>query len=660
MEWVVLRRGGGFVAWGAALALVAAACGDDAKPAGNDVADAADAAGADDVADAGEGGDTAGPLRCRDYNPTRNAYFGDLHVHTRLSLDANLQGTRLSPAEAYRFARGEEVGIQPHRADGTPLRRLRLDRPLDFAAVTDHAEFLGTVNVCTTPGTPGYDDPDCEMYRDAPDSAFFLFNLLVANGQNSVEYPLLCGERNEICEAPMRLAWEEIKAAAAAAQDTTDACTFTSFVGYEWSGAPGAANLHRNVIFANEHVPELPISYFEEPWPEGLWARLRSACDAIPTCRVLAIPHNSNLSSGLMFEAKKRDGSPIDRAFAEAQAAMEPLVEIMQHKGDSECLPGGSMADEYCSFEKLPYRSLAGANLGVEIEPVPQDYVQHALLQGLQFQRTLGVNPWRFGIMASTDTHLGTPGATSERTYPGHGGAGAAARDALPAGLVDDVAFNPGGLVGVWAEENGRTAIFDALARRETWGTSGPRIAVRFFGGAVDAAWCDDPELAAKAYAAAVPMGGMLPSGAPARFLVAAQRDPGSPSEPGAALARIQLVKGWVDAEGALQTRVFEVAGGDDGLPDPDPVTCNVPEGGHARLCGVVEDPDFDAARPAFWYARVIERPTCRWSTYQCVAAGVDCTVPENVPEAFAGCCDARYPKLLRERAWTSPIWFEP
>ncbi|MFO0744835.1 MAG: DUF3604 domain-containing protein [Myxococcota bacterium] len=624
-------------------------------------ADAAVQADADATVDAEPDGDVGPVAHCLDFNVARNAYFGDLHVHTHLSLDANLQGTRLSPADAYRFAKGDEVGIQPYKADGTPLRHLRLQRPLDFAAVTDHAEFLGLVHLCETPGTPGYDDPECQQIRDDPAAAFIPTNAYVAAAQDGVSYPAACGADGAACAGPRASAWGEIQDAAAAALDATSACTFTSFVAYEWSGAPGTSNLHRNVIFASDKVPAAPVSYFEEAYPDGLWARLRAACDAVPGCDVLAIPHNSNLSSGLMFEALKRDGSPIDKAFAEQQAAMEPLVEIMQHKGDSECLPGTPIADELCGFEKLPYNSLGTANLGLEVDPNPTDFVRWALLHGLELGRSLGVNPWRFGIIASTDTHLGTPGAVSEATFPGHGGAGAAARDAVPPGLVDQVAFNPGGLAGVWAEENSRASIFAALRRKETWGTSGPRIAVRFFGGRdYPGDLCDDPELAAKGYAGGVPMGGLLPAGAGApRFVVAAQRDPGTAAEPSAALAKIQIVKGAI-VGGEMKVTVVDVAGGDDGEPEVDLATCAPPAGGHDRLCAVWQDPAFDAGVPAFWYVRVVERPSCRWSTRQCLAAGVDCARPETVTDGFGGCCDADYPKTIRERAWTSPIWWEP
>jgi len=605
--------------------------------------------------------DARAPL-CLAHDPAMRPLFGDLHVHTRLSLDASLQGTRLGPADAYRFARGEEVGLQPYTSGGEPLRRLRLERPLDFAAVTDHAEFLGLVPTCLTPGSPGYDHPECVSYRANPDTAFVTLNAYVASPQGDAPWPAACGEGGLDCREGETGAWDEIRQAAAAAHDATSACTFTTFVAYEWSGAPGTQNLHRNVIFESDKVPARPISYFDESWQDGLWARLRTECDAVPGCRVLAIPHNSNLSSGLMFEATKRDGSPIDRAYAERQAAMEPLVEIMQHKGDSECLPGTPIADELCGFEKVPYNNLGTANLGIESPPVPSDFVRAALGQGLALQVALGVNPYQFGLIASTDTHVDTPGAVSERAYPGHGGAGSAARDEVPPGLVDQVAFNPGGLVGVWAEENSRPAIFEALVRKETWGTSGPRIVVRFFGGRdLPDGLCDDPELAEKARAAGVPMGGLLShggDGAP-RFVVAAQRDPGTASDPSAALATIQIVKGWLEG-GVFRTATIDVAGGDEGLAGPDVTTCAPAAGGHERLCATWTDPDFDAAEPAFWYVRVLERPSCRWSTLQCQAGGVDCARPETIGPGFGGCCDPDVERTIRERAWSSPIWWTP
>ncbi|MCA9519087.1 MAG: DUF3604 domain-containing protein, partial [Myxococcales bacterium] len=383
-------------------------------------------------------------------------FFGDTHVHSSFSMDANSMGnTRLTPADAYRFARGEEVGLQPFGPDGAPLRHLRLARPLDFAAVTDHAEFLGVLDGCLTEGSDVYDDEACATVRDDPATAFYTVNIFLAAAPEDAALPPLCGDDGAGCAEPTRGVWQEIRDAADAAYDRTAACAFTTLVGYEWSSNPSTFNLHRNVLFRSDVVPDAPIGYFDAPWPDALWAALRRDCrDAGTGCDVLAIPHNPNLSNGLMFAAVGKDGAPIDAAYAAAQGDMEPLVEIMQHKGDSECLPGGvNASDELCGFEKVPYRNLGQAQANLPAEPQAVDYVRSALLEGLGLQVKLGVNPFAFGIIASTDTHLGTPGAVAEAGYPGHGGAGAGnGGSELPVGLTDNPRFNPGGLAAVWAE----------------------------------------------------------------------------------------------------------------------------------------------------------------------------------------------------------------
>lgn len=603
-----------------------------------------------------------GQARCARYDPLRSPYFGDLHVHTALSLDASTQGTRAMPADAYRFARGEPLGVQPYDADGRPLRSLRLSRPLDFAAVTDHAELFGELNICESPDLPGHDSVPCIIQRHFPRLSFFIANSQATNSLTPRRFAF-CGPDGAACRAAARTPWQTVRETAEAYQDRTDACRFSTFVGYEWTGAPGSNNLHRNVIFQSAVVPELPISYVDEPRLDRFLTRLRRECrEALPGCDVLTIPHNSNLSNGLMFQTVEPDGEPLTAATAALRHEWEPLVEIMQHKGDSECRLGPETTDERCGFEKLPYQNFQANYVPWTAAPPPAaSFVRWALKTGLAERQRLGVNPFQYGIIASTDTHVGAAGGVRPDTFIGHGGAGAPP-DTPGAGLPDDIEFNPGGLAVLWAEENTREALFAAMRRRETYGTSGPRMTVRVFGGwDFPADLCGQPDFVARGYGGGVPMGGELPPpplrppGPPA-FAVWALRD--AAGEPPVPLQRVQIVKGWI-ADGQAREQVFDVAGGDTGA-SVAPATCRPQGGGSDELCTVWRDPSFDAAQPAFYYVRVLQNPTCRWSAYACNARGVDCTDPARVPEALAPCCDPTYPKVIQERAWTSPIWYAP
>lgn len=613
--------------------------------------------------DRGEPQDDGAPLvpSCASFDPDRRAFFGDLHVHTALSLDANLSGTRLRPVDAYRFARGEAVELPPYDAAGNGARTLRLSRPLDFVALSDHAEFLGLVTTCLSPGFPGYDTEACSVYRDDPQKAFVSGNALLAAPQDGVRWPAPCTEANAFCGDAATSAWAEVREAAAQAQDPTDACAFTSFVAYEWSASPGTKNLHRNVIFADEHVPALPPSYFDAPQEEALWDALERECvRGTPGCDVLTIPHNSNLSAGLMFEPVDGAGAPIDADYAKRRAELEPLVEIFQHKGSSECLPELGN-DEECGFELAPYDTLSTAALGLAKDELnPADFVRDALGAGLRIASETGANPFTYGFVGSTDTHTGTPGAVEERGFAGHGGASFLAADAV--GLVDHVWFNPGGLAVLWAEENSRAALFAAMKRREAYATSGSRIVLRTFTGLeLPADLCSAPDFVEQGYARGVPMGGELSGaheGEVLRVAVRALRDPGSAEHPSVGLERLQIVKGWLE-DGVVRHRVIDVAGTASAEPFVDPGTCAPVEAGAAELCAVFEDDDFDRREHAFWYARVLEGPSCRWSTLACRAAQVDCGVPDDVPPELADCCDGP-PELGRERAWASPVFYRP
>ncbi|MED5262653.1 MAG: DUF3604 domain-containing protein [Myxococcota bacterium] len=601
--------------------------------------------------------------RCEHYDALRNPFFGDLHVHTRYSLDASTQGTRTTPREASSFARGAPLGIQPWGGDGVPERQAQLRRPLDFAAVTDHAELFGETYLCTTPGAEGYDSLICAMYRRWPRLAFFFMNGRVGGTANPVRHRFCGDEGGERCRSAAAGPWKEMQDAAAEAYDPAPECRFTPFVAYEWTGGP--TNMHRNVVFRNAVVPALPTSAVEATTAWQLWDSLESECrQGLPGCEVLAIPHNSNLSGGVMFESRNAEGEPLRSEDARKRIRNEPLVEIMQHKGASECSVATSAADELCDFESLDYDTFFARFVGIlREEPVASNFVRPILGEGLVQQDRLGANPFKLGILASTDTHLGTPGLVMEDNYPGHGGAGVAVGKRLPAGLLDPIEYNPGGLAVAWSEENSRDALYAAFERRETYGTSGPRMRVRFFGG-----WdlpedlCRGSDFVETGYARGVPMGGDLPpreeGGAPV-FAVSALRDPGTPGHPGGLLQRLQVVKVWVE-EGEAREAVFDIAGDPDSDATVDLDSCRVSGEGAESLCTVWRDPGFQPSQSAVYYARVLENPSCRWSTWVCNEAGSDCADPGSVTTGFEPCCAPDTRRSVQERAWTSPIWYTP
>jgi hypothetical protein len=594
---------------------------------------------------------------CAHRDPLRRPFFGDLHVHTRHSLDASTQGTRTSPRDAYRFARGEEIGLHPFDASGAPLRKAKLSRPLDFAAVTDHAELFGELHICETPGQTGHDTFACRIYRGWPRLAFFYMN---ARGSPRFSF---CGEGGHLCVEAARGPWQEMQEAA---REANDRCRFTSFVGYEWTKQVNAAdNLHRNVIFRSQAVPEVPASALDAKTPDALWTALDRGCgDALPGCEALVIPHNSNLSGGNMFApVRLGDGARIGARHASQRLRYERLVEVMQHKGESECRPGAGSADEWCGFEKLPYDSFMGRYLPfARREPAAANFTRSALGHGLALEIELGANPFAFGLIGSTDSHLGTPGLVDERGYPGHGGAGVPlGGSSLPAGLHDPIEYNPGGLAVLWAEENTRDSLFAAMQRREAYATSGPRITLRTFAGFdLPDDLCGSRRAAARADAAGVPMGGDL-TGPAERLAVAAWalRDPGGPGELGTGLERLQVIKLWLDAHGEVHERVVEVAAADT-RAGVDTATCQTEGEAAGELCAVWRDPGFDPREPALYYARAIESPTCRWSTWTCNAVSIDCDRRGGIPRGYEACCDPAYPRTIQERAWSSPIWYHP
>jgi len=575
-------------------------------------------------------------------NPLKTLYFGETHMHTAYSLDAFLGGTRQTPGDAYRFARGETVIVngQPHR----------MRRPLDFAAVTDHAEYLGEMYAALNPGTPGHDHPQIQQLigmTDFDERRNWFIEYVVKAGRGAARRehtPFFPGE------ASVLSAWQIVTDAAAEHYVPGE---FTTFNAYEWTSAPGGGNLHRNVIFRGDTVPDVPLSATDAQYEEGLWQWLRT--QEANGVRAIALPHNSNASKGAMFPANDHNGKALDSNYAELRGRFERAIEVMQVKGNSEVTRQFWAADEFSDFENAD--SIANFSDRVALK---QNYVRYGVVQGMAVEQAVGANPFMLGFVGGTDSHNGLMGDTDEDNFVGGHGAEDATpqrrRTAEVGGWIAARDQSPGSLTGVWATSNTREAIWDAIHDREVYATSGPRMSVRFFAG-----WNYEPgitsraDVIARAYAGGVPMGGELENAgdrAPT-FLVLASRD-----ALGANLDRIQIVKGWVDRDGGTHDKVFDVAWAGERKPRADgklpPVGNTVDLAtatyrntiGSSELAAVWTDPEFDPDQRALYYARVLEIPTPRWTTFDAVRAGLP--VLEDVAQT------------IQERAWSSPIWYRP
>lgn len=591
----------------------------------------------------GVAGESYSPYVGRSY-PTQ-VYWGDTHVHTSFSShDANVGGkNRSSPEVAYRFARGEVVEAYNGMA-------VKLHRPLDFLVVADHAEGLG-VAAALQAGDPGF--PDSEVaarFRKA-------YGAFVASSESKEATnrlrSLMWGV--QIDPAYRQTLWQR---AVANAEKYNDPGRFTAFAGFEWSAA-GLTNLHRVVIFkdgADKAGKTIPFSQTDSDKPEDLWAYLDNYQTEFGGS-VIAIPHNSNLSYGQMFAAHKFGGDPLTIQWARLRSEFEPIMEVTQFKGDSESHPLLSPTDEFAGFETWngwggPLEP-KGAR-GKVMDPVSRkrgEYARSALKTGLDLEEQLGVNPFKYGLIGSTDSHTSLSTADNDNFW------GKFPRE-FPRAQLRRWHYSAAGYAAVWAVENTREAIFAAMKRREVYATTGPRIIVRFFGGWEYAP--DDaarPDLARAGYAGGVPMGGDLanaPAGKAPRFLVQAARDP-----VGANLDRVQVIKGWRDEKGKLQERVYDVAlsdgrrSGRTGQADPVGNTVDVKNAtytnriGDPELAVVWTDPDFDRNERAFYYLRVLAIPTPRWTAYDAKLFSLK-DLPENIP------------MITQERAYSSPIWYNP
>jgi hypothetical protein len=587
--------------------------------------------------------------------PTR-PFFGDTHTHTSFSMDAGAFGARLGPRDAYRFAKGEEVTASSNQP-------AKLSRPLDFMVVADHSDQMGFFPDVLA-GKPNImADPTGRKWHDmivGGQGAEAAIQIIVAFSQGFPKGLLYSPDSDAY-----RSVWQET---IAAAEEANDPGRFTAFIGYEWTSNTGGNNLHRNVIFrdngdkASRVVPYTVLAPFGSDDPRDLWKWMADYEDKTGG-QVLAIAHNGNLSNGRMFPIiEPGTGKRIDREYAEQRTRWERLYEATQIKGDGEAHPFLSPNDEFANFERWDKGNLDLSEAKTP-DMLQHEYARSALKLGLKLEGELGVNPYKFGMVGSTDAHTGLA-AVEEDNYFGKTSAMEPSPDRSSkvfvkgkSATIYEWETSASGYAAVWALENTREALFDAMERRETYATTGSRLMVRFFGGYdFEATDAETRSPAIAGYTKGVPMGGDLgpaPAGKAPTFLVAALKDP-----IGANLDRYQIVKGWVDATGAMQEKVYDVAWSAGRAPGSDgkvPAVGNTVDVANAtwantigspELIAVWKDPEFNPTQRTFYYGRVLEIPTPRWTAYDAKYFGV-----KLAPEVTTS---------LQERAYTSPIWYSP
>lgn len=574
-------------------------------------------------------------------NPLKEAYFGETHMHTKYSLDAYIGGNRFTPDQSLRFAKGEAIQLEKFG------KTWQLKRPLDFAAVTDHAEYIGESYTIFTEGAEGYNSEAAQSIRNVQslEEGLALFIKYVVSNNRSAKpsHPDFYTGVNSTMSA-----WEIMNETT---ENHNDPGKFTTLHAFEWSGAPQGGNLHRNIIFRDTVVPNLPVSYIEANRETELWKWLDEITRNGST--VLAIPHNSNASKGMMFDENMPNGEPITEQYARARQKYERTIEIMQIKGASEVYPEFWPNDEFADFETA--ESLADFS-GRSFEE--KNFVRYALKKGLEYENTLGVNPYKLGFNGGTDSHNGFMSNVEEDNWTGgHGLTDMTAEDRTK-NTVDGWAkvydTNPGAITGVWAQSNTRADIWDALYNRETFATSGPRMKVRFFAGYDFASSYDSYEdMVVDGYAKGVAMGGdlMVKPGKTPQFLLWAIKDPMN-----AKLDRIQIIKGWYD-DGELHEKIYNVGASDnrlqpDGTVTPTDAKVDLETGAYDNTKGNTEfllswvDPDFNETQTSFYYVRVMQIPTARWNSWDEIRDNV------KYPDQVA--------KVIQERIWSSPIWYTP